>query len=78
MGREFAADHGLVNQGYALVKVSEAKMLRIELDTQVVAFSPDRPQYKFAGERTALVAGAWVLTGVEHSAEAAIERNRRA
>lgn len=59
----------LVNQGYAVVKVPDVNTLRIELDTQVVAFSPKRPQYKFAGERTALVAGAWVLTGIEHSAE---------
>ena len=59
----------LVNDGYIVVKVPDANTLRIELDTQVVAFAPDRPQYKFAGERTALVAGAWVLTGIEHSAE---------
>lgn len=59
----------LVNQGYAVVKVPDANALRIELDTQVVAFSPKRPQYKFAGERTALVAGAWVLTGIDHSVE---------
>ncbi|MGI4718722.1 MAG: hypothetical protein ACRYGO_10985 [Janthinobacterium lividum] len=59
----------LVNGGYTVVKVPDANTLRIELDTQVVAFSPKRPQYRFAGERTALVAGAWVLTGIEHSVE---------
>ncbi|MCC2970655.1 hypothetical protein [Massilia sp. IC2-476] len=59
----------LVYDGYTVVKVPDANTLRIELDTQVVAFSPKRPQYKFAGERTALVAGAWVLTGIDHSIE---------
>ena len=59
----------LVNDGYVVVKVPDANTLRIELDTQVVAFAPDRPQYKFAGERSALVAGAWVLTGIDHSIE---------
>lgn len=59
----------LVNDGYTVVKVPDANTLRIELDTQVVAFSPNRPQYKFAGERTALVAGAWLLTGIDRSIE---------
>jgi hypothetical protein len=59
----------LVNEGYIVVKAPDANTLRIELDTQVVAFAPNRPQYTFAGERTALVAGAWVLTGIEHSVE---------
>lgn len=59
----------LVNEGYIVVKVPEANTLRIELDTQVVAFSAKRPQYKFAGERTALVAGAWVLTGIDRTVE---------
>lgn len=38
----------LVNDGYIVVKVPDANTLRIELDTQVLAFSADRPQYKFA------------------------------
>lgn len=59
----------LVNEGYAVVKVPDANTLRIELDTQVVAFSGKRPQYRFAGERTALVPSAWVLTGIDHSVE---------
>lgn len=59
----------LVNDGYTVVKVPDANTLRIELDTQVVAFSPKRPQYKFAGERTALVASLWVLTGIDHTVE---------
>lgn len=59
----------LVNQGYTVVKVPDANTLRIELDTQVLAFSSKRPQYKFSGERSALVAGAWVLTGIEHTVQ---------
>lgn len=59
----------LVGDGYTVVKVPDVNTLRIELDTQVVAFSPDRPQYKFAGERTALVASMWVLTGIDHTIE---------
>jgi hypothetical protein len=59
----------LVHDGYVVVKVPDANTLRIELDTQVLAFSADRPQYKFAGERSALVASAWVLTGIDHSVE---------
>lgn len=59
----------LVNEGYTVVKVPDANTLRVEIDTQVVAFSAKRPQYKFAGERTALVASAWVLTGIDHTVE---------
>jgi hypothetical protein len=59
----------LVNEGYVVVKVPDANTLRVELDTQVVAFSPKRPQYRFAGERSALVAGAWVLTQIDHTAQ---------
>ncbi len=59
----------LVNDGYIVVKVPDANTLRIELDTQVVAFSAKRPQYKFAGERSLLVAGAWVLTEIDHTVE---------
>ena len=59
----------LVHDGYVVVKVPDANTLRIELDTQVVAFSPKRPQYKFAGERSALVASMWVLTGIDHTVE---------
>ncbi|MBQ5946621.1 hypothetical protein [Massilia sp. ST3] len=59
----------LVNEGYTVVKNPDPGALKVELDTQVVAFSAKRPQYKFAGERTALVAGAWVLTGIDHTIE---------
>ncbi|MDC8760356.1 hypothetical protein [Janthinobacterium fluminis] len=56
----------LVNNGYVVNK-TPAAALKVDIDTQVVAFSGRRPQYSFAGERSALAAGAWVLTGVQHS-----------
>lgn len=58
----------LVNDGYVVAKTPDAA-LTVEIDTQVVAFAADRPQYKFAGERSALVAGLWVLTEIEHTAQ---------
>lgn len=56
----------LVNDGYVVSKTPNAA-LKVEIDTQVVEFSAHRPQYKFSGERSALVGGAWVLTGVQHT-----------
>lgn len=57
----------LVNDGYVVAKTSH-DALKVEVDTQVVAFSGDRPQYKYHGERSALVAGVWALTEVNHTA----------
>ncbi|CDG83407.1 putative uncharacterized protein [Janthinobacterium agaricidamnosum NBRC 102515 = DSM 9628] len=56
----------LVNDGYVVAKSPRAA-LKVEIDTQVVEFSAHRPQYKFAGERSALVGGLWVLTEIEHT-----------
>jgi hypothetical protein len=57
----------LVNDGYVVAKTPDGA-LTVEVDTQVVAFSGDRPQYKYHGERSALVAGVWALTEVHHTA----------
>lgn len=57
----------LVNDGYIVAKTPRDS-LKVEVDTQVVAFSGDRPQYKYHGERSALVAGVWALTEVGHTA----------
>lgn len=57
----------LVNDGYVVAKTPH-DALKVEVDTQVVAFSGDRPQYKYHGERSALVAGVWALTEVGHTA----------
>jgi hypothetical protein len=56
----------LVNDGYVVSKMP-ADALKVEIDTQVVEFSADRPQYKFSGQRTLLVEGAWVLSTVHPS-----------
>lgn len=56
----------LVKDGQVVAKHADGA-LTVDIDTQVVEFSPNRPQYKFTGERTALAAGAWVITGIEHS-----------
>jgi hypothetical protein len=57
----------LVNDGYVVSKVPD-NTLKVEIDTQVVEFSKDRPQYTFSGERTLLAEGAWVLSSVHHTA----------
>lgn len=57
----------LVNDGYVVAKTPH-DALKVEVDMQVVAFSGDRPQYKYQGERSALVAGVWALTDVGHTA----------
>jgi len=59
----------LVNDGFVVLKTPEPGSLKIELDTQVVAFSASRPQYRYVGLPSALASGAWVLTGIDHSAE---------
>lgn len=59
----------LVNDGFVVVRNPVPGALKIELDTQVVAFSADRPQYRYAGLPTALASGAWVLTSIQHSPE---------
>jgi hypothetical protein len=56
----------LVKDGQLVSKTADGA-LTIDIDTQVVEFSANRPQYKFSGERTALAAGAWVITGIEHT-----------
>lgn len=56
----------LVNDGKVVSKTA-AGALRVDIDTQVVEFAPNRPQYRFTGERSALAVGAWVITGVQHT-----------
>lgn len=54
----------LVNDGQLVSKTPDGA-LTVDIDTQVVEFSPNRPQYQFSGERTALAAGAWVITSIQ-------------
>lgn len=50
----------LVANGYTVLK-SPAGALSVDVDTQVVRFSPNRPQYNHTGLATALTTGVWAL-----------------
>lgn len=54
----------LVSQGVNVVKQASAADMAVDIDTQVVKFSADRPQYTYVGAPTALTAGAWALHSV--------------
>ncbi|TFW36147.1 hypothetical protein [Massilia horti] len=54
----------LVNDGFVVSKMPEGALL-VEIDTQAVEFSRNRPQYKTTGEHSALAAGLWVLTDIQ-------------
>jgi hypothetical protein len=56
----------LVNHGQLVAK-TPAGALTVDIDTQVVEFAADRPQYTFSGQRTALTIGAWAITSVHHT-----------
>lgn len=53
----------LVAGGHTVLK-SPGGALTVEVDTQVVSFSPDRPQYRHVGTATALTTGVWALRNV--------------
>lgn len=61
----------LVGGGHTVLK-SPAGALTVEVDTQVVSFSPNRPQYRHAGTATALTTGVWALHVGEATAGAAL------
>lgn len=42
--------------------------MTVDIDTQLVKFTADRPQYGYVGAPTALAAGAWALSGVSATA----------
>ncbi len=50
----------LVADGFVVQK-SPAGALVVDIDTQAVRFSANRPQYRYAGAATALTAGVWAL-----------------
>ncbi len=50
----------LVSAGYVVAKTSTGAV-RVDVDTQVVEFSPGRSQSQYAGLPTALTAGVWAL-----------------
>lgn len=51
----------LVNQGVNVVKQPAAADMTVDIDTQIVKFSANRPQYNYVGAPTALASGAWAL-----------------
>jgi len=61
----------LVANGHSVMKQA-AGTLSVEVDTQVVSFSPNRPQYRHAGTATALMTGVWALHVGEATAGAAL------
>ncbi|NWG32755.1 MAG: hypothetical protein HXY29_14870 [Rhodocyclaceae bacterium] len=60
----------LVANGQTVLR-QPADALSIEVDTQVVGFSANRPQYKYVGAASALATGLWALDGVEATAAGA-------
>ncbi|ABE50479.1 hypothetical protein [Methylobacillus flagellatus] len=60
----------LVNRGYHVVKTRGAAV-NIEIDTQVLQFSPHRLQARTVGIPTALATGVWTLSELNSSISAA-------
>lgn len=54
----------LVNDGY-VVSRAPAGSLKVEMDVQAVSFTPNRPQYRYHGNATALAGGVWALSAIE-------------
>ena len=50
----------LLAHGFVVQKNPEGALV-VEIDTQPVQFSANRPQYRYAGAATALTAGVWAL-----------------
>lgn len=61
----------LLAEGYTVLK-SPAGALSVEIDTQAVRFSANRPQYNHAGFPTALATGVWALHQAEATAGAVV------
>ena len=54
----------LVNLGYQVTSAESANVPTVEVDIQAVAFAPNRPQYRYAGQAVALGPGVWALRDV--------------
>jgi hypothetical protein len=59
----------LIAEGFTIQKIPTGALL-VDVDTQSMHFSANRPQYKYAGMPTALVAGVWALHAAEATAGA--------
>lgn len=60
-----------MSRGHTVLK-SPAGALTVDVDTQVVSFSPNRPQYRHAGTATALATGVWALSAGDATAGATL------
>jgi hypothetical protein len=60
----------LVAAGFTVLKTPDGASV-VDIDTQAIRFSPNRPQYKYAGLPTALATGVWALHEAEATAGAA-------
>ncbi|WP_126443772.1 hypothetical protein [Sulfuricystis multivorans] len=61
----------LVANGQTVMKRLDGA-LNVEVDTQVVSFSANRPQYRHHGTATALATGLWALDAVEATGAGAL------
>ena len=55
----------LVNQGVAVSKVPGNNTLSLDLETQLVRFSPERQGNRTVGALTAVTAGLWAINGLD-------------
>lgn len=55
--------NSLMEEGHPIMTAAGTALV-IDVDTQVVAFSPDRPRYRHAGTATAIASGVWALHDV--------------
>ncbi len=51
----------LVSRGYPVSSVPVAGALVVEVDSQAVAFTANRPQYRYAGQPVEIAPGVWAL-----------------
>lgn len=61
----------LVAEGFVVNKTAQGA-LNVDIDTQAVRFTANRPQYKHAGTPTTLTAGVWALRQGEATGAAAL------
>ena len=61
----------LITEGFVVLKEPKGTF-NIDVDTQAVRFTANRPQYKHAGTATALATGIWALHQGEATAGAAL------
>lgn len=54
----------LVNSGYQVSTIAGANMITVEVDAQVVKFSENRPQYRYAGTAREVGEGIWAIRDV--------------